>query len=392
MKVIISYIMLLSVITLFTLFLDAVSGLFVLIIFISAIVISTALHIYAVKAFDCDISVNANLLEKGDKIEMQVRTPKAAFFLPSVFEIKFKLSYHLNCREEIYAITLGRQEKAGVFLVDANFWGKANIEIAQIKANDILGIFAALPNFAKLKSTGRICKKNVFTVKIFPGISELSHKAELIRTLEDASIHDDNDQSREIPFAFTGFPGYEHRDYVPGDPLKSINWKLSAKRDKLFVRKPEAYAGGDMALFLDSRCAPQSEEFIRGRIAEQSALESMLALAQTLSKQEILCRVYVLFDGEWGVTSVQGADDIENLRFALTEYSYREDGERLPSVSEENASGFVIFTANPDEDLYSQTEALRHKGNNPEIVSPIQGICSDWLIQENDSEISFVRS
>ena len=37
-------------------------------------------------------------------------------------------------------------------------------------------------------------------------------------------------------------PDYEVREYIPGDELKTIHWKLSAKQDKLMVR--ERLAGG----------------------------------------------------------------------------------------------------------------------------------------------------
>lgn len=37
-----------------------------------------------------------------------------------------------------------------------------------------------------------------------------------------------------------GMPGYEHREYVPGDSPRRVNYKLSAKRGKLMVRLDES--------------------------------------------------------------------------------------------------------------------------------------------------------
>jgi hypothetical protein len=371
---------------LFALFLDATGGFFVLIIFLSALVLSSIFHIIALKSFSCDISVNTALAEKGENILLTARFPRAPFFLPTVFEITLNLSYHLECSEKTYSITLNRRENQHTFALKAVFWGNTSVCVASVKAVDILGIYS--PFFGRyLKSRSN----RSLPVKIFPSIPDLSKNSELLRTLEDASAYDDNEQSREVPYAITGFPGYEHRDYFPGDSLKSINWKLSAKRDRLLTRKPEAYAGGDQVLILDTKASSHHDN-ITARTREQLALESMLSLALILTKQEILCRAYVKFADGWGFAALAGVGDIEKLRYALTEYSYiTESADRLADLTNEKASGFVIFTANPDSALYSAAEVLRQKGINPEIASPVAGYANNWRIEEVSSEIVFMR-
>ena len=103
----------------------------------------------------------------------------------------------------------------------------------------------------------------------------------------------------------------------------------------------------------------------------------MLALANLLTKQEILCRIYVKFDQSWVVTTLQNMADIEKLRYALTEYSYLQSHDPLPDLSGERASGMVVFTAEPaaimlESDTFSESEK--------------------WHIQETNGEIIFNRS
>ncbi|MBO4459273.1 MAG: DUF58 domain-containing protein [Clostridiales bacterium] len=43
---------------------------------------------------------------------------------------------------------------------------------------------------------------------------------------------------------------YDIRDYQPGDPVKSIHWKMSAKKDKLLVKDPFEQYGGHSRLML----------------------------------------------------------------------------------------------------------------------------------------------
>jgi len=358
MKTIISYILIFAIITLFALYLDATSGFFVMIIFISAIVISSVLHIYALKRFDCTLAANAELVERGDEIKLTVRVSRAGFFVPTAFEIKLDLSEHLECSDTAYVVTLGRKEKEQVFILKAVYWGKASIGIESVRAVDILGILKG-----RLKSK---TAQDLIKIKVFPAVPDLSQKAELVQTLNDASAYDDNEQSREVPFAMVGFPGYEHRDYVPGDPLKSINWKLSAKRDRLLVRKPEAYAGGDQVLILSKLAGTE-------RVHEQIAIESMLALIRTLIKQEILCRVYVCYDSEWKVLEVVGEVELESLRYDLIEYSFVEEDNVLPDLTGEIASGFLTFTAEPAVTLLNET------------------ISDKWHIQLSDGEVIFTR-
>lgn len=43
---------------------------------------------------------------------------------------------------------------------------------------------------------------------------------------------------------------YDIRDYQPGDPVKSIHWKMSAKKDKILVKDPfEQYGGHSRLIF-----------------------------------------------------------------------------------------------------------------------------------------------
>lgn len=379
---------------LYALFLDATSGFFVIIMIAAALALTAVLHIYAVIAFDCDISADNLLAEKGDDIRVTVRTHNRlpVLFLPTVFEIKLNLSEHLDCESAVISATLAKSAKVQIFTIKAAYWGKGNISIESVRAVDVLGVFAAFPVLGRFSSKHSVFAKNALNIKIFPSIPLLSTHSDFVRTLEEASAFDDNEQSREVSYAVTGFPGYEHRDYVPGDPLKRVNWKLSAKRDRLLVRKPEAFAGGDQVLVLDD-AAPTG---FKALAHSQSAIEAMLALATALTKHEILCRTYVRFESGWLLSNIQCTDDIEQLRFALCDYSFSNDTRthgRMPDLSSDvnSASGFVVFTARPDDSLYEAIEQLRQKGIIPEIASAIHGSTNNWRILEENGEVVFAR-
>lgn len=57
-------------------------------------------------------------------------------------------------------------------------------------------------------------------------------------------------RSRQIG---TGLEFFSVRDYLPGDEIRHVNWKASARRDKLLTNEYEAERSGDAILILDAR-------------------------------------------------------------------------------------------------------------------------------------------
>lgn len=53
-----------------------------------------------------------------------------------------------------------------------------------------------------------------------------------------------------------GMPGYEHREYVPGDSPRRVNYKLSAKKNKLMVRLDESQGSKSTNLCIADNAMP----------------------------------------------------------------------------------------------------------------------------------------
>lgn len=53
-----------------------------------------------------------------------------------------------------------------------------------------------------------------------------------------------------------GMPGYEHREYVPGDSPRRVNYKLSAKRNQLMVRLDESQGSASTNLYIAANAMP----------------------------------------------------------------------------------------------------------------------------------------
>jgi len=80
----------------------------------------------------------------------------------------------------------------------------------------------------------------------------------------------DNERCEEgASVMFGGAPGYEHREYADGDTPRRINYKLSAKKQRLMVRLDESTGTESTNILLDSG-------------ADGGCLEQAFALAQKL--------------------------------------------------------------------------------------------------------------
>ncbi len=67
----------------------------------------------------------------------------------------------------------------------------------------------------------------------------------------------ESDEQEEGTTALSGgLAGYEHRGYMPGDSLRRINYKLSAKKGKLMIRLDENIRAADTNLYICQDGAP----------------------------------------------------------------------------------------------------------------------------------------
>ena len=83
---------------------------------------------------------------------------------------------------------------------------------------------------------------------------------------------------------------FQLRDYVPGDPLSQIHWKLSSKRGGLIVREASLPADRSLLLLVDRADSPADADAL---------LETAASLAQAL------CQAGLSFDLEWNGRGVE---------------------------------------------------------------------------------------
>lgn len=197
-------------------------------------------------------------------------------------------------------------------------------------------------------------------VAVIPEIPSLTGAGVMLRAVSDVVLtQDEEEEESSAAFSTMSMPGYIHRDYVPGDSLRRINWKLSAKRDRLMVRMDEAASAVRPSLILDLAPADTAEALKQREVMMEGALAFLLLLVQ----QGIPCGVRYASDGAWKTLSLDNEDAVRTAAVELAAADFRHDGNRLDrELMMEKAGAYMIYSANPDAELLQAMADLHDHG------------------------------
>lgn len=252
-------------------------GIFIIFLLGLALVFSAVSVIVSMKSVDMQFSLSGGVVNKGDSFTAHLDLTKR-FILPTAFiEVTIGVTPNVSCESESMTYKLicaGLHGESVDIKLKAELCGGGEISVDKIVISDYLGLLSF-----RLKKLPEKC-----TVKILPRIPDTGSQTEILRSASENITFDDSDEeSDETSTALTGVPGYEHREYIPGDPLKRVNWKLSSKKDQFMVRLDEKVTSSSQIFRLDIPMAkePNRESYaIMDTIVEGSlAMLSMLVMS-----------------------------------------------------------------------------------------------------------------
>ena len=148
-------------------------------------------------------------------------------------------------------ISLQPQSRKGIKTkVICLYGGTYDIGLKRVGFSDAFGIYSVL-----------------FTVPYYcraivsPKITDLADAVMDIENITNSTGSKSDIKTEEIP-------GNEMRDYYPGDPYKTINWKVSARLNRLTVRIPDKLDTRSVTLILEAVNVPEKDwdtDYIRRR-------------------------------------------------------------------------------------------------------------------------------
>lgn len=229
-----------------------------------------------------------------------------------------------------------------------------------------------------------------------------------------ADSEPDEDTIEKSTNQFGGFPGYEHRQYAPGDPVKRINWKLSAKKQELFVRLDEQQGGSGVAVILDPFSNQEnlwklmeqelsSEELQRIKVPNEqnrelledldwmfddyrlrsfrpcsirgNAIERALSFVTYFVSNDLAVQFFWKKHSVWQRIVVADQEQVNRLHEELAWANFHEDPlDRVPDELfwDEKCKACIYCTPLADEQLRSIVEDLKQKTQAQVYISAIR--------------------
>lgn len=247
----------------------------------------------------------------------------------------------------------------------AAVWGICKIGAETAFLHDFMGFFKfSIP-----------CKELLNEVKVFPDIPEIEGDAPLLRAASEAAkFADDNEETKENDGlnTFGGMPGYTHRDYELGDPVRRINWNLSSKRDKYMVRLDDEIESIRQTIVLDP-CGGNDV------LENERAVEGMLAAIDGLLKCGFEITVFCRFNSEFLQFEITEPADVSALQTRLADFQfvnisagipYRDERIPLKKLAENGSSkGILLYTPIFDKRLTTEISAAELQGITVSAVS-----------------------
>lgn len=230
------------------------------------------------------------------------------------------------------------------FQLSSKYCGILKIRSAYISIYDPLRIFRF--------RTGR----NITTeIAVMPEVHEVNGTISYTdRESEESSVFSENtagDDPSEV---------FDLRDYVIGDKLNRIHWKLSSKKDDLIVKDYSMPVDVPCMIFIDLKCYEDSEYTLP---LFDTLVETFISISQFLIENERIHTI-VYYNAsmrdfcEVNITSPEVlAQTIKNMILSINDNLYCEPPEKYfqinPNIS---LSSFTFITSAPDTSVLHYIE------------------------------------
>ncbi len=357
-----------AILFVFTFYIDGEIGMILTAFIAFAAVISVLFAFFGRKriavSFDCD-----GYVKKGGTLTVNVTVEKQGGFPLGIVSIKTASDAVFGCAEKTFRFSLsGKKHKDFSYTIDAITGGNGEISVVSVHSSGFMG-------FIGFKIMGELPAPK--SVGVIPEIPKIRSSSMLFRNIADSVITSDDESSSDSAMLYSAntAPGYDHREYVQGDPLKRVNWKLSVKKDKLMVRLDEAAASVQPVVMLDLYRG-QNANANKAVIAEEKLICAVFGLITQLIEQGVASTfVYYGAGGELTAESVESPDHSSQLLLkVLAEKVIPERRIRLHSTS---ACACLIASTDISDEIAAMVAQLEDKDS-----ALILGVSAD---SRNDS-------
>lgn len=329
-------------------YLDGTIGVFLVSALTFALILSLLLTLIARKTLEIRISTDSKAAAKGERINCVVKLNNS-FILPvPVVEVELECSPQIDLgRVSVFkGAVMGRMGNTIRIPMRAAHSGLAEVRVKRVGLSDFLGIFTFNMKLPEDELS--------FKAAVYPDIPDAVVQTDFLKTANRFSSNDDEEEeSGETSQLPTGTAGYDHREYVPGDPIKRINWKLSSKRDVYMIRLDEQIHGTGQLFFLDCPVMDDTDETLGVR---DTVIEGALAMFSMLVREGRDATFYFCKDGAWIENEIHEQGDVLRLQEMLADYAPCEPPALVPEQIGAAAKTPICFTAALKDNAYNASQ------------------------------------
>lgn len=380
MKAVISYMAVLLSALGYMLLFDRNAGGIMTVFLVVVPVVSVFLTLFSRKKIRFEIAVSDELISKKQSCTLTVKAFKSTLIPVPVVSFELSVSEHFRKPEyDVYRFSMSENRSFSVeSVLFPEVCGTAVITVRKICITDYLGIFRFRVPVPEV----------THSVGIMAEIHEIEDYSELLRSIYNTLPDNDDEEETSVVYGKTSVPGYGYRNYVPGDPLKRINWKLSSKRNELYVRLDESSGMTLPNIILDLSSAAEYGDKREGLYYTGMITEAALSVLSMCVQNGIECRFTYPREGMMYTENVNTPEEAEKISAEIIGYLDKPCRVTLDQNSGSKSSDVnVICTLRVTDELAAEAEASEMSGNSVKMVIPaelygmsLQNVSELWLL------------
>ncbi|MBQ9982728.1 MAG: DUF58 domain-containing protein [Oscillospiraceae bacterium] len=386
MKAIISYLIVLFSSVMYMLLFDKNAGGIMTVFITVTPVLSLILTCVTKNKLTFSLSMTDKIVDKKKPVKLRVNISKDTVLPIPIVSFTLNLSGRFKAPEhDVYRFSMSENKKLSIDTeIYPEICGIGDISLSNIFITDYLGIFKF-----KINRTDDISTK----LFIRPKVREIDDSGDLIRNIYSTLCDNDDDETRDTVDGRSAFPGYEYREYIPGDSLKKINWKISTKRQKLYVRKDESSGITLPNVILNNSETVTFKDETEKMLMQEMIIENSLSLLLLCIKNNIECTYSYIYDGVMKKEIVTYAEQIEMIAGDMASVAF--SGEEIDIQTSEKSKSTdvdIIYTLGYSQHMARNVEHIKFKGDSSRIIMPrrlandLQINISDlWIINDDHS-------
>lgn len=295
-------------------------------------------------------------IEKRDSINCEIEIindgllPVLFIDYEFTFNEKFICSYSPRERISIG----GRQTINKDFRLRSMHRGIGQVQLTNVEVKSIMGLFKGKISF----------ESSISKVTITPALVDVDG----IDNLIDITVKDETEDEISNDF-WSGDPGSEYKEYVAGDPLNRVNWKLSSKVGDLYIRKSASDIKRKKMIIIDPVITNKAYFEDYGDLL----IEGMIGIARELYILDYYTEIYYLGEDNLIEFKFESIDLLPLLlqKFSVYDFNSKSIKNRFNKFvfDTEESCDFVILTSNKDKELEEFAYELSHNFHSVTIVS-----------------------